>query len=88
MTRGFKSTGYADINKGGMQISCGAIFIGTPKLIVLKERLHKKKCDYCKQHNSKVTKPSELMPDTGIMKKVSGWADHSKHNKGVVTDMA
>ena len=42
-----KNIGWYDSMKTNIGLTCGIRFIGRPQSVLLKQRLHRKKCDIC-----------------------------------------
>ena len=79
-----KLKGLFDENKTDISVFCGAKFIGTKKCVLLKQRLHTKKCNLCKlsisQGNKQHTKKDlDSLPKPGsVGLKVNPFSDYLK----------
>ena len=89
MPHGQKAKGLFNENKTDISVFCGKKFIGSPKSILLKQRLHTKKCNLCKlaisQGNKQYTKKDlENLPKPGsVSVKVNPFSDFLKVDEKV-----
>ena len=84
-----KAKGLFDENKTDISMFCGKIFIGNTKCVLLKQRLHTKKCNLCKlaisQGNKEYTKKDlENLPKPGsVSVKCNPFSDFHKVDEKV-----
>lgn len=84
-----KAKGLFDVNKTDISVFCGKQFKGTPKCVLLKQRLHTKTCDFCKlavsQGNKEYTKKDlENLPKPGsVSVKCNPFSDFHKVDEKV-----
>ena len=52
MTRGVTVSGYSNPNNIEIMMHCKKFFSGSISFLLLKQRLHRKRCDICKKHFS------------------------------------